>query len=130
MARLWAQDGDDAAVISALMQDACVRPDEIAYDRGHRRIVMMTSRFCWEEREPQRVRAALRIESVTAARRRNWPEDSDVPLELLALGVDENEILLHFAAGAEIRAEVECIDLILEDLGTPHPALTRPQHRE
>lgn len=129
MARLWAQDADDAAVISALMQDACVRPDEIAYDRQHRRIVMMASRFCWEEKEPQRVRAALRIESVTGARRRNWPEQGDLPLELLALGVDGDAVTLHFAAGAEIAVDVECVDLILEDLGTPHPALTRPQHR-
>jgi hypothetical protein len=130
MTRLWAQDEGDAAVISALMQDACVRLDEIAYDQPHRRFVIMSSRFCWEEQEPQRVRAALRIESVTGAKRRNWPERSDVPLELLALGVDDEEVLLHFAGGAEIRVQVECIDLILEDLGTPHPALTRPQHRE
>lgn len=130
MTRLWAQDEDDAAVISALMQDACVRPDEVVYDRSHRRFVLMASRFCWEESEPQRVRAALRIESVTAARRRNWPEASEVPLELLALGVEHGMIMLHFAAGAEIMVESECIDLILEDLGKPHPALTRPQHRE
>src|SRR3546814_1673588 len=44
------------------------------YDRSHRRIVMMASRFCWEEPESMRVRSALRIESVTSARRRNWPE--------------------------------------------------------
>lgn len=129
MTRLRAQDADDAAVISALMQDACVRPDEVHYDRGHRRIVIMASRFCWEETEAQRVRAAFRIESVTAARRRNWPETADVPLELLALVVNDDTIMLHFAAGAEIMIDVECVDLILEDLGQPHPALTRPQHR-
>ncbi len=130
MTRLWAQDADDAAVISALMQDACVRPEEVHFDRATRRIVVMASRFCWEEKEPQRVRAALRIESVTAARRRNWPEKPEIPLELLALGVDDQAVALHFAGGAEIAIDVECIDLILEDLGIPHPALTRPQHRE
>lgn len=130
MTRLWAQDQDDAAVVSALMQDACVRPDEIAYDRAHRRFVILASRFCWEEKDAQRVRAALRIESVTGAQRRNWPASSDMPLELLALSVEPGEISLHFAAGAEIRVEIECVDLILEDLGPPHPALTRPQHRE
>lgn len=129
MTRLWAQDADDAAVVSALMQDACIRPDEVVYDRSHRRIVMMASRFCWEEPESMRVRSALRIESVTSARRRNWPEASDVPLELLALAVENHRILLHFAAGAEIMIDAECIDFILEDLGQPHPALTRPQHR-
>src|SRR3546814_4621450 len=77
MTRLWAQDQDDAAVVSALMQDACVRPDEIAYDRAHRRFVILASRFCWEEKDAQRVRAALRIESVTGAQRRNWPEGSE-----------------------------------------------------
>src|SRR3546814_15058982 len=79
MTRLWAQDQDDAAVVSALMQDACVRPDEIAYDRAHRRFVILASRFCWEEKDAQRVRAALRIESVTGAQRRNWPEGSALP---------------------------------------------------
>src|SRR3546814_9444970 len=102
MTRLWAQDQDDAAVASALMQDACVRPDEIAYDRAHRRFVILASRFCWEEKDAQRVRAALRIESVTGAQRRNWPEGSELPLELLALSVEPGEISLHFAAGAEI----------------------------
>lgn len=130
MTRLWAQDADDAAVVSALIQDACVRPDEVNFDGKSRRIVLMASRYCWEETEPQRVRAALRIESVTGAKRRNWPEKPELPLELLALGVDDNQVLLHFSGGTEIAVDVECIDLILEDLGTPYPALTKPQHRE
>lgn len=130
MTRLWAQDADDAAVISALMQDACVRADEVHFDGQSRRIVIMASRYCWEEAEPQRVRAALRIESVTRAKRRNWPDDGKLPLELLALGVGDTAVTLHFAAGAEVAVEVECIDLILEDIGTPHPALTRPSHQE
>src|SRR3546814_1563878 len=71
------------------MQDACVRPDEIAYDRAHRRFVILASRFCWEEKDAQRARAALRIESVTGAQRRNWPEGSELPLELLALSRSE-----------------------------------------
>lgn len=129
MTRLWAQDEDDAAVISALMQDACVKPDEIAYDKTHRRIVLMSSRFCWEEAEPQRIRSALRIESVLTARRRNWPEAGDMALELLALSVVADEVRLHFAGGTEVAIEVECIDLILEDVGTAFPALTRPEHK-
>ena len=130
MTRLWAQDSGDAEVISALMQDACVRPDELHFDGTGRRIVMMASRYCWEAAEPQRVRAALRIESVVTARRRGWPEKPEMPLELLALGVDANHVVMHFSGGTEIAVDVECVDLILEDLGTPYPALTRPQHRE
>jgi len=128
MIRLWAQDAEDAAVVSALMQDACVRPDEIHFDGKARRVVLLASRFCWEAQEDQRVRAALRIESVLGARRRGWPEDSTA-MELLALSVGEDRIRLSFAGGADIEIDVECVDVILEDLAKPYPALTRPSHR-
>src|SRR3546814_17458211 len=110
------------------MQDACVRPDEIAYDRAHRRFVILASRFCWEEKDAQRVRAALRIESVTGAQRRNWPSGSELPLELLALSVEPGALSLHFAAGAAIRAGIESVDLLIGALGARPPAAPPPQH--
>lgn len=125
--RLWAQDEEDAAIVSALMQDACIRADETHFDATARRVTMLTSRFCWECETPQRIRAAVRIESVLRARRRNWPADSDTVLDLLGFVVEPDTVTLVFAGGAEIAIDVECIDIIFEDLGEPHQA-AKPEH--
>lgn len=126
--RLWAQDEEDAAIISALMQDACIRADETHFDAPARRVTMLASRFCWECVTPQRIRTAVRIESVLRARRRNWPAESDAVLELLAFIVAPDKVMLVFAGGAEIAVDVECIDIIFEDLGEPHQAVAKPEH--
>lgn len=129
MMRLWARDEDDAAVVSALLQDACVRPADVHYDSRARRIVVMVHRYCWECDEPRRVPAAIRIESVLKAERRGWPTAASPALDLLAVLVEAERVTLTFAGGIEIRAAVECIDLIVEDIGDTHPAASVPQHQ-
>jgi hypothetical protein len=126
--RLWAQDEEDAAIVSALLQDACVKPAEVHYDAKARRVVILAHRFCWECETPQRVHAALRIENVTKARRRGWPDAPAPALELLGLVFDSSGITLAFAGGTEIELEVEVLDLILEDLDQPAAAPSVPHH--
>ncbi len=126
--RLWAQDAEDAAIVSTLLQDACVKPAEVHYDARARRVVILAHRFCWECETPQRVHAALRVENVQKARRRGWPESAGPALELLGLVVESHGITLAFAGGAEIALEVEVLDLILEDLDQPAAAPSVPHH--
>lgn len=136
--RLLAQDCDDVPVISALVQDAVVRPSEVCLDRKHRRFVLLMNRFRWEEAEtePRRVRTALRIESVLKAARKGWPAaaDQDAVLELLAVTVTPGEqgaatLDLDFAGPAAVRLEVECVEIALEDLTEPWPARAKPVHQ-
>lgn len=124
---LLAQDADDVPVVSAAVQSAAVRGDEIGYDRKARRLVLMLSRYRWEAGDQTRVRAALRIDCVTAVRRKAWPV-GEVVLELLAVTLEDEAVLLAFAGGATLRIEVECPDLTLEDLTDPWPAIREPHY--
>lgn len=126
--RLLAQDADDLAPLSALVQDAIVQTGDIAFDRRGRRLVLMFSRYRWEARDRTRVRAALRIESVEAVHSLAWPADVATPIELLALSYGDGALQLAFAGGATLRAAVECVDIVLEDISSPWPARRTPRH--
>ena len=125
--RLLAHDADEVPTISALVQSAAVRVADIAYDGRARRVVLLLSRYRWEANDRTRVRSALRIESVVGVARRDWPA-ADAVLELLALTLADDVLMLAFAGGATLRVTVECPDLTLEDLSAPWPASREPRH--
>ena len=52
--KLRARDLDDMKVIAAMLQDAVVRPAEMAYLAREKRFVMVLSRFRWEDPEFER----------------------------------------------------------------------------
>lgn len=126
--RLLAADAADLETISALMQDAAVKSSDVAYDAKARRLVMIANRYRWETRQPSRVRCALRIDSLTGLKRRNWPS-SDTVLDLLALRWENGGVELDFAGGAALRAEAECIDVELHDLTGPWGTRRTPRHQ-
>ena len=129
---LLANDADEVPLISALLQDALVRPADIAYDRRARRLVLLVNRFRWED-GATRIRSAVRVEHVRRVERRGWTDVNDhdpgvTVLNLLAWIVDGGVLTITFAGGAALRVTIECIDLILEDLGPPWPAGRVPAH--
>lgn len=129
--RLLAADTRDLETLSALMQDAAVKPADIAFDTRARRLVVIANRFRWETRTPTRVRSALRIEGMKALKRRGWPDGvagARAVLDLLALRWADDAIEFDFAGGAALRAEVEAIDVELHDLSAPWPAKRTPRH--
>lgn len=131
---LLAQEPDEVPLISALLQDAIVRPADIAYDPRARRLVLLLHRYRWEGKDRTRVRAALRIESITRLQQRGWtdfrPNDPGTGLlSLLAFVVEGNVLTIAFAANATLRIEVECVDLVLEDIGQPWTATAQPNHQ-
>ena len=71
---LFAQDGDDLGVISALVQDAVLPVTEMTWDRKARRFAVLLNRFRWEDRAAaeaakrpvERVRSLLVVEDVLA----------------------------------------------------------------
>jgi hypothetical protein len=126
--RLIGHDAEDVPVISALMQDAVVRVDDIAFDARARRFALVANRFCWEAKQPLRTRTALRVECVTKAQRKNWPAQDDAVLALLAIRAENDGLTLDFAGGASVRLETECVDLLLEDLSGPWGAKAVPKH--
>jgi hypothetical protein len=110
---LGAEDDDDLAVISAVVQDATVRVADLAWEPRRRRFTLMLNRFLWEdqvrkdgapapsdlapsgeakgtaiarERHWFRVRAGLHFDGVLSVARSGLdPAARDEVLELLAL---------------------------------------------
>lgn len=138
--RLRAEEETDLPPVSAMVQDATVKVGDIAWLPGRHRFVLMLNRYRWENagadsNSPgERIRSALRFESVLKAGFRNVPQsDPDHVMELLALRFSpENDgtgtVDLEFAGFATIRLEVECLDIFLEDVTSPWKAKRRPDH--
>jgi hypothetical protein len=134
--RLLAEDADDLEIISAALQDAVAHIGDISWEPKARRLTIAVNRFRWEAAEAghERVRAAIQLGGVMAVRARNLrPEAKDAVVQLLAVTFDPGEapggvITFAFADGADLAAEVECIDAALADLSTPWATPRPPEH--
>jgi len=150
--RLIAEDADDLRVVSACVQDALVKVRDITYLRKTRQFALLLSRFRWERASGgdvrfadvvsgrashaphERVRAALSFGGVLRVRRQRLAQDAaDQVMELLSLAIEPGAdgaatLTLTFAGGPQLRLDVECIDVRLEDVGQPWPVRRRPAH--
>lgn len=132
--RLLAQDADDLMIISAALQDAILRPVDIVWEKGPRRVTLALSRFCWEC-GGTRVMAAMQFGDVLAVKSRRLPRGPESALELLAIYFEPGEapggrIILMFAGGGDLRIDVECLDAVVADLSERWPAQMAPEHPE
>ena len=128
MLRLTAADETDLAVISAQMQDALLKRDDLAYDAKRRRFALVANRFAWDAMpEKQRRRAGLHFDDVEAVQAAHLPATGrDAVLSLLAVTFESagkkgkdptGSITMNFSAGIAVRLEVACINATLADLG-------------
>lgn len=133
--KLLAQDGDDLAVISAALQDAVGKVGDIHFEPGRRQLTVALNRFRWEATgAKERVRAAVQVGGVMGLKARKIRRDAKrAVLELLAVSFEPGEapggaVIFEFAGGADLRAEVECLDVVLADVSRPWPAAAEPRH--
>ncbi len=126
---LIGQNAEDLPALSALLQDATLRVVDLGFDRKARRLVLMVNRFRWESAIRSRVRCALRLETVAGVQRQGWPTAPDAVLELLSLAQDGDWLVLTFAASAALRARVEVIEVVLEDVSAPWETGREPSHQ-
>ncbi len=136
--RLLAQDAEDLKVLSAALQDAVTRIGDIRWEPKARRLTVAFNRFRWETPEDaigERVRSALQFGSVTDVKQRRLRNGAkDAVLELLALEFEpaaeppSGAVVMRFAGGGDLRAEMECLDAALADVSTPWPTPRRPRH--
>lgn len=133
--RLKAEDADDLAVISACLQDAIVRDEDLAYDRRGHRFALIASRYCRDSADGRRALCLLRFDSVLSVQCRDWtarpPGAAARPLLALDIAPGAEgaaDITLIFGGGGMIRLGVECIDAILKDMGQSWTSGTRPDH--
>jgi hypothetical protein len=136
--RLRAEDAEDLGVISSALQDAIGKIGEISYDAGARRLTLAFNRFRWEAgaKTDERVRCGLQLGGVMGVQQRKLRRDArKAVIELLAITFEPGEapggaILFTFAGGGDLRAQVECIDVVAADLSEPWAATQRPSHAE
>lgn len=141
--KLIALDDEDLTIMSAHLQDAVLRMEDMAYIAQERRFAAVVNRFDWisanEKRASngggyERRRAALRFEKVINAQFRQLSLDnkSDA-LELLAVKFEAQTlpggyVTLFFAGGGAIRLHVDCIEAELRDLGPIWKTRRKPEH--
>lgn len=140
---LRAEDADDLAIISALVQDAILTTGDISFDGRARRLALLINRFRWEDAERarseargyERARAVLVVNDVLKLQSDGISRDDDMVLELLAIRWQPGEdcagrLTLDFAGDGALVAEVECINLDLRDVTRPYlaPSGKAPEH--
>lgn len=143
---LSALDGDDLAVISALVQDAVFAVSGIKYSRARREFALLINRFRWEDRAAadrdgrgyERVRSVLVLRDVQAVQTIGIaPGAPDQVSSLLAVqfapGPDgTGRVVLTLAGGGAVALTVEALDVTLKDVTRPYLAPSRhaPVHRD
>lgn len=138
--KLLAEDADDLGVISAALQDAVIRIGDIRYEPVTRQLTIACNRFRWEaagEGGGERVRSGVQLGGVVKLQARGLRRDApEAVVSLLAItfepaadkGDPGGAILFRFAGDADLRAEVECVDLAMADVSGPWPTPRRPGH--
>jgi hypothetical protein len=137
--RLRAEDADDLAVISAVVQDALISVKDMTYDGAARRFTLVVNRFRWESK-PDGPNAAAAFERTYCAvsfgdvdgvwyrgfRRR----DDERFLSLLAIRASDRSgmIDLEFSGGATLRFAVSAISVHATDIGEAWPTAWQPDH--
>ena len=131
---LKAEDDEDLAVISAVLQDSMVLVGDMIYEAENQRFVLVANRFRHENetgniRRGERVMSGMRIDGVTAVKRRDFdPRAAERLMVLLAVRAGPGALYLDFAGGASIRLESEGILCHLDDFGEPWPTRFCPRH--
>lgn len=136
--RLIADDREGLEILSAAVQDAVLKPADLAYSAQERSFTLELNRFHWEIADCPpyfRSRSVLRFDSVVSVKARNISREGrdDEVYQLLAIlveeGRDSSELLkLSFSNDREIAIEAECIDVTLMDSDRIWPAKRRPDH--
>jgi hypothetical protein len=141
--RLIAFDEDDLKILSAHLQDALLRLEDMAFLPREHRFAAVLKRFDWlsaqsehppSDRFYERREAALRFDRVLGAQLRQLDLSRKGEVEeLLAVNFEPTEppsgyVELIFAGGGAIRLHVECIEAELRDLGPVWRTRRMPEH--
>lgn len=138
--KLLAETSEDVSVVGALLQDAVFPASEVRYDQKRRELAILLNRFRWEDdrtdADAERVRAILLVrDAISVASQGFDRSDKDLVLSLLDVTFKEGQdgigaIILTLAGDGAIRALVECINLVVQDVTRPYmaPSGKRPHH--
>lgn len=137
--RLVAEDEADLKVISAAVQDAVLKAENIKYDRKRRRFTLEVNRFQWEDapkRGPKtRVRTLLAFDSVLGVKTRAVSKaDPDMVMSILSVTFTPDDeppggkLSILFAGDGELLLEAEALDVTLLDSEYEWATRRTPDH--
>jgi hypothetical protein len=135
--KLIALDREGLEVISAHVQNTCVKRSDMAWLPRQHRFVVAGMRYDWvgaKTGPAERVASILRFDRVLKVSHLGLDRlDSEATLNLLALTFEKTDppagmIILAFADGELVRLEVECVEVELRDMGLRLPAEACPGH--
>jgi hypothetical protein len=141
--KLRAEDADDLAVVSAVVQDALISVKDLTYDRAARNFTLVANRFRWEGQPGahspaangaaafERTLCAVSFAEVERVAYRGFRRrDAERILSLLAIrpGDAPGTIDLEFSGGATLRLSVAAIRVHATDIGEPWPTSWQPDH--
>lgn len=139
--KLLALDDEDLTVISAAMQDAVLRVEDLEYDKKNNQFLFTANRFAWEKRKGflkkshERRRTILAFKRVHDVKMRGFNAgNGDEVLSLLALRFvetdegPEGQLELVMSGNAGILLNVECIEVQLTDTGGAWETRFKPKH--
>src|ERR1700734_2134205 len=124
--KLIALDREGLGVISAHIQDTCVKRVDMTWLPGQRGFVVAGMCYDWvgaKTGPEERVSSVLRFDRGLKVSHLGLAETkSDAALNLLAVTFEKTDppagiIILAFADGALVRLDVECIEVELRDIG-------------
>ena len=135
--KLLVFDEEDLAVVSANLQDALVRANEMTFLQKEQRFALTAARFDWmaaDEGRCERLQTGMHFERVGNVRTTGFrPGKPEEVLNLLSIlfepgEVPSGEVVLTFSGGAAVRLQVECLEAQMRDLGPRWPCGGKPDH--
>lgn len=137
--KLRAEEPADLEVVSAAVQDAVFTVKDAQWRKAARRFTIALQRYRWEAMDAagkgERVPAVLAMEGVLSVKARKVALGRPQAVaSILALQFEPaaeppgGVLVVSLAGGGEIAVEVECVELVLGDIGEVREALARPDH--
>ncbi len=135
--KLHALDREGLGVISAHIQDACVRREDMTYLPKQRRFVVGALRYDWigaKHGIDERVGAVLRFDRVLKVSHLGLDAEANAVRTLLGITFEKTDdpsglVFLTFGDGAIVRLEVECLEAELRDVGPRKAACDCEGHK-
>jgi len=143
--RLRALDGDDLAVISAMLQDAVFPIGEMSWQPSRHRFCLLVNRFRWEDkaaaerqnRRFERVQAMVVVDNVEKMASSGLDmSDKGQVFSLLGIHFEAGEdcggrVVFTLAGDGAIACCVECLEISLTDVTRPYgaPSKIAPEHK-
>lgn len=141
---LGAEDGDDLAIISSLVQDGVFPVTEMKWQAPESRFTLLVNRFRWEDEDAarlrgrafERVQSLLVVDNVLGVASQGVDRsEKETVYSLLSVTFEPGEdctgqVLLTLAGDGAIRLNVEALEVGLRDVTRPYQAPSRkvPDH--